>query len=63
MVSQRVPSVVAQVVCKGCLVLRKSDFDSCFGGLQRVFGLAKERLNKGCFSGLQGSGVRDLAKK
>jgi hypothetical protein len=32
------------------------------GGLQRVFGLAKERL-RGCSGGLRGSGVCNLAKE
>jgi hypothetical protein len=42
------------VLCRGCLALQWSDFDSCFGGSQKVFGLAKERLNEGCSGGSQG---------
>jgi hypothetical protein len=51
------------VVRRGCSALQKSDFDSCFGGSQRVFGLAKKRLNKGYSGGLRGSGIRNLAKE
>jgi hypothetical protein len=42
---------------------RRFRTEGCSGGSQRVFGLAKERLNKGCFGGSQGSGVCNLAKK
>jgi hypothetical protein len=42
---------------------RRFRTEGCSGGLQRVFGLAKERLNEGCSGGLRGSGVRNLAKE
>jgi hypothetical protein len=40
--------------------LVKSDFDGCSSGSQGVFGLVKERLNRGCSGGLQR--VFDLVK-
>jgi hypothetical protein len=50
--------IVALVVRKGC----EGAIEGCSGGSQRVFGLAKERL-RGYSGGLQGSGVRNLAKE